>query len=563
MQGGDLIEAFLLVVFLFSVLIWRPYLENRAIWLAQKPLWCFAIIAALPVILRLALLPHHPVPTPDIYDEFSHLFVADTLRHFRLANQVHPMHRFFETFFISQEPTYSSIYPIGQGLILALAWNLFGLPWAGVLFGTAAFCGLCYWMLRGWLTPGWALLGGVLAVMEFGPLNQWTNDYWGGMLPAAGGCLVFGALPRIKEHGRTRDALLLGAGIAIHLLTRPFESVFLCIAVAAYLRPRHWKLISIVALAALPAVGITLVQNKAVTGSWIKLPYTLSQEQYGVPAALTILPTPRPDRQLTHEQELDYQMQSGFKGSGPETLTKFLLRMEFRIRYYRFYFSPPLYLALIAFLFRLRESRYRWVAFTCLLFALGINFFPAFQLHYLAAVVCLFVLISIAGLQQLGPQAARLIVMLCVAHFAFWYGLHLADDSALSRFMRPFETWDSINHDNPARRILVRNQLAGIPGQLLVFVRYFPQHVFQEEWVFNAADIDGSRIVWARDLGADENRKLLSYYPKRRALLLEPDREAPDLSEYREEPEPAPRPTETKTDSKPASKPLLRFEEVK
>ena len=33
---------------------------------------------------------------------------------------------------------------------------------------------------------------------------------------------------------------------------------------------------------------------------------------------------------------------------------------------------------------------------------------------------------------------------------------------------------------------------------LLVFVRYAPQHLFQEEWVGNAAGIDGSRVVWPR-----------------------------------------------------------------
>ncbi len=196
--------------------------------------------------------------------------------------------------------------------------------------------------------------------------------------------------------------------MGIHLLTRPYESIFLCFAVVTYLRLKHWKLISIAALVALPAIGITLIQNKAVTGSWTKLPYALSQQQYGVPAALTILPTPKPDRPLTREQELDYRMQSGFKGAGPETLTKFLLRMEYRVRYYRWYFLPPLYLALVAFLFALRELRYFWVAATCLFFALGINFFPAFQLHYLAAIVCLFVLISMAGPPEnrvRGPRA--------------------------------------------------------------------------------------------------------------------------------------------------------------
>ena len=95
-----------------------------------------------------------------------------------------------------------------------------------------------------------------------------------------------------------------------------------------------------------------------------------------------------------------------------------------------------------------------------------------------------------------------------------------------------YETWDSINHGNPARRIVVAQELARIPGQLLVFVRYLPQHIFQDEWVYNAADIDASRVVWARDLGP-ENENLLRYYPGRIALLLEPDFRQPRLSEYK------------------------------
>ena len=59
-------------------------------------------------------------------------------------------------------------------------------------------------MLRGWTTPGWALIGGLLAVMEFGPLNQWTNSYWGGSLAAAAGCLATGlralnAVPAVNQ----------------------------------------------------------------------------------------------------------------------------------------------------------------------------------------------------------------------------------------------------------------------------------------------------------------------------------------------------------------------------
>ena len=202
------------------------------------------LLAALPIVLRLALLPNHPVPTPDVYDEFGHLLVADTLRHFRFANPPHALSQFFETFFVLQHPTYSSIYPIGQGIALAIGWTFFGLPWAGVVLSAAAFCALTYWMLRGWTTPLWALLGGLFAVIEFGPLNQWMNDYWGGSLTAVAGCLVFGALPRLRtglhvprQAPRERDAVLLGLGLAIHLLTRPYESIFLFAAVAIYLMP--------------------------------------------------------------------------------------------------------------------------------------------------------------------------------------------------------------------------------------------------------------------------------------------------------------------------------------
>src|SRR5262249_55231286 len=151
--------------------------------------------------------------------DFSYLLLADTLLHFRLANPPHPLHPFFEAIFVQQEPSYGSIFPIGQGVVLALGRAIFGHPWAGVLVSVGAFCALCYWMLRAWTTPGWALVGGLLAAIEFGPLNQWTNTYWGGAVSASAGCLVFGALPRLRQGGRLRDKVLLGLGLGLQLLT--------------------------------------------------------------------------------------------------------------------------------------------------------------------------------------------------------------------------------------------------------------------------------------------------------------------------------------------------------
>ncbi len=549
--GADIIELLVAAFLLAATLAWHPWLEPYASRFAARTAWSMLLLAALPVVLRLALLANHPVPAPDVYDEFGHLLVADTLRHLRLANPAHPMHRFFETFFVLQEPTYSSIYPIGQGLVLALGRAIFGTPWAGVIMATAAFCSLCYWMLRGWTTPGWSLLGGGLAVIEFGPLNQWMNNYWGGALPAAAGCLVFGALPRLPA-GRQRDRIFLGLGLGLHLLTRQFESIFLAIAVLLFFLPALRRraeaaglarAAGVVALVILPALALTLLQNRQVTGSWTTLPEALSQYQYGVPSAFTFQPNVIPHRPLTPEQALDYKMQLSFHGPGTDTLSTYLLRLEYRVRFYRFFFLPPLYIALLLFLPAAREYRYAWVLATLALFALGANFFPAFQFHYIAAVACLFILAAVAGLERLarikvsgwptGAQAARVIVFLCVLHFGFWYTLHAAENPEISRAARQYETWNTINHSNPERRIFVNRQLAALPGRLLVFVRYTPRHIFQDEWVYNAADIDSGRIVWARDLGPEENQQLLRYYPGRTPLLLEPDLRPPRLGPYR------------------------------
>jgi hypothetical protein len=535
--ASDFIEFTVAVLLVALAVAWRPWIEPYGRRFAHRTGWCVLLLALLPVALRLCLISHHPVPSPGIYDEFGHLFVADTLRHFRLANPPNSLPQFFETFFILQDPTFSSIYPIGQGAALAIGRAISGYPWAGVLLSTAAFSALCYWMLRAWTTPAWALAGGILAVIEFGPLSQWMNSYWGGALPAAAGCLVFGALPRLMERGRTQDAVVLGTGLAIHILTRPYESIFLVLSVMLFLLPKRlWRGAFIVILTVVPAIGTTLLQNKRVTGQWMTLPYRLSQVQYGVPAALAFQANPVPHRELTPQQQLEYTAQLAFRDGDRETLRNYLLRLEYRVRFYRFFFLAPLFLAIPAFLVAaVREFRLAWVLLTLLLFALGINFFPAFQLHYLGAVTCLFVLVSVIGLQQisrLSPDAARLILFLCIVHFVFWYGMHIFDQQEFSMAMQQYETWDAINHRNPERRIFVNQQLAQIPGRLLVFVRYSPQHIFQDEWVYNEADIGAARIVWARDLGSVDNEKLLTSYSGRMALLLEPDVTPPLLSPY-------------------------------
>src|SRR5437879_3697696 len=151
--ASDFIELAFAVLLVLPSLAWRPWIELYAARLAQRTGWCMLALAVLPVVWRLLLLPQHPVPSPNISDELSHLLAADTLQHFRRANPPHPLHQFFETLDVLQEPSYSSIYPIGQGAALAIGWMIFGHPWAGVILSVVAFCAVFYVMIRRWNTP--------------------------------------------------------------------------------------------------------------------------------------------------------------------------------------------------------------------------------------------------------------------------------------------------------------------------------------------------------------------------------------------------------------------------
>jgi hypothetical protein len=81
-------------------------------------------------------------------------------------------------------------------------------------------------------------------------------------------------------------------------------------------------------------------------------------------------------------------------------------------------------------------------------------------------------------------------------------------------------------------RLLVH--LEGMPGQHLVVVRYGPEHDprTQTEWVYNAADIDRAKVIWAREMDGAENARLLESYRTRRIWLIEPDRQPVQLQPY-------------------------------
>jgi hypothetical protein len=158
----------------------------------------------------------------------------------------------------------------------------------------------------------------------------------------------------------------------------------------------------------------------------------------------------------------------------------------------------------------------------------GSVFYPYFYPHYIAAVACAFLLLAMVGLQRMPRMAANLIVFLAVAHFTFWFGVHAYGNQDFLDAFGPFELFDFVNHGDPEGRRPILKQLEQAPGGQLVFVRYAPFHPLRE-WITNDADIDRSKVVWALDLGAEEDSRLRDYYPDRTVWLAEPDASPPRL----------------------------------
>lgn len=93
-------------------------------------------------------------------------------------------------------------------------------------------------------------------------------------------------------------------------------------------------------------------------------------------------------------------------------------------------------------------------------------------------------------------------------------------------------TWCSPHlYDHFGRSVIVA-QLEKDPGRELVIVRYGTNHNPGIEWVYNEADIDNSKVVWARDMGPEQNDELLRYYKDRQCWLLDADTSPPRLAPY-------------------------------
>ena len=493
------------------------------------------------IVVRVAILPQLPVPVPGIHDEYSYLLLGDTLAHGRLANPTHPMWISFETFHVNWFPTYSSIYPPAQGMILAVG-ELLGLPWIGVLLSASAMCAAITWMLQAWMPARWALLGGMIAAIKFGLASYWVNSYWGGCAAAIGGALVLGGLARVVRRPNVRDAVILGVGVATLANSRPYEGMIFCIPAALWflwwiagktrrspLRAERAKiLVPLFAVLAITA-GAMGYYNWRLTGNALLMPHVLRTRTFHS-SALFLWEQPRPAMHYNNEQFEDFYNRwerENYRNTWADVRRVSVEKIK---RGGHTYLWWGAILLAPGFFFALRDRKMRLLVMTAALGALGVFSVIWSFGHYAAPFTCVIVALAVQSIRHLrtlrvagwplGKWLARACVVLLLVETG-GYVVHRECDP---------HTWTC--KGDPSRAA-IQEKLAHTPGKHLILVRYEPEeHNIHDEWVSNGAEIDAAKVLWARELDAKQNAALLNYFKDRHAWLVEPDTDNTELIPY-------------------------------
>lgn len=510
-------------------------------------------IAAL--LIRAALLAIMPRPTPVIGDEFGYLLQADTFVHGRLTNPPHPMWQHFETFNVLQKPTYQCFMQPAQGLILAIGKIVFGDPFWGVWLSVGVMCSAICWMLQGWLSPGWAVLGGFLAVLRFGIYGYWVDGYMGGAVAATGGALVLGALPRIRQSQRAMDAILMGLGCALLAASRPYEGLVFCIPIGVALlvwmsgkdAPPRRVLFSRVVI---PASVVISLGGAAlafyfyrVTGSPFVMPYSIHQETYAVAPYFiwqSLRNAPFYHQAAIRDAYANLYVSIYHFARSP-------IGMFMKLYWvWNFFLGPALTVPLLLSLATLpygfswkeisKETRFLLVLLLISLLSLMLETY--YGAHYAAPITGLLLLLVLMSMQHLrnwewrgkptGLFVTRVIPLICVVTIvirAFAGPLHIALPKS------PEPAWFEARSEDFGRAAVIA-ELSRRPAKQLVMVRYGSKHPFIHEWVYNDADIDSSKIVWAHEMSTAENEELLHYFRGRQVWMLDADAKPPVLSPW-------------------------------
>ena len=493
--------------------------------------WLVAAVVGAFVFAQGMLLSLVSWPLPTVHDEFSNLLAADTFSHGRVTNPTHPHWEHFETFHVIHQPSYASKYPPGQGAFLALGQLATGEPLAGVWLLSALATMAIYWMLLGWTSARWAAVGGLAFALHPSIQIAWGQSYWGGTLACLGGALVFGAALRMPHRLQARDAAAMATGAMLLAISRPFEGLVFCLATGGWVAwrwlrdglPSDWHrfaLRCVAPQAIILSAGLAALAyyNHAITGHALKLPYQVHEATYG---ASPLFPWQAvADHSYRHEVierfHRGWSMDWYYRQDTPaEWLAT---KWEMAKAAARFFAPGVLAIPLLLLIFRPHPWRTGRLSgpLAILGVTLGISAAAIWNYpHYIAPAAPLIILAIVAGLRQASVVGRRRLGGLALAEMLVIAQACLFVVAAVDDAQQP-KGW-SLDRD------AIVSQLSRHPERHLVLVRYAAEHSPHQEWVYNDADIDGSKIVWARQIDAQRDEEVIRYFSDRNAWMLKPD----------------------------------------
>jgi hypothetical protein len=552
--------------------------------LARRRGWAILFIGLL-AFAGDAVVSKWKPPLPIAPDEFSYLFAADTFASGRVTNPTPAQWQHFETPEVLVRPSYQSKYPPGQGLFLAIGQGVAGNPLVGVWLSSALACAALCWMLQAWVGETWALYGALLATLQLAWLGHWAQSYWGGMVAALGGALLYGGVRRVAEKpsnwARFRAALWLAVGLVILANTRPFEGLLAAApagaAVAAYVwrKQNARRFVREVLLPALAVLllgaFVTLAYNQRVTGSPWQLPYQVYERQYdAVPSFIfqRLRPWPHLQDAAMTAAAVDtlaawrwahgfyrlafmasklmglWQFAFGTALSLPFVLLAWAERWSTTTRVLQVIaFAVVQAMAVMAFLFW-PSPNLVWIAGLLLALllqaALLIFFFPDFWERVALAALALVAVGLVLEtwrfhshyIAPVVPLAFVLIVQAIHRSWQWTLGTR-APGKILALGLPPLvlaiAAAGSASPPGPLehwaeQRAALQKRLESLPGRQLVIVHYGSRHDFYEEWVNNRADLQRAPVVWARERSREEDCQLIASYGGRTVWLLDADR---------------------------------------
>ena len=335
----------------------------------------------------------------------------------------------------------------------------------------------------------------------------------------------------------------MALGLAILANSRPYEGMVFALPVAFAMLswlvggkhpsfrqslPRVIVPILLVLLLVAVATGYYYFR---VTGNPFRMAYQVNRDTYAS-APYFFWQTPRPEPVYRHEVMRDFYRWVLGEFTKNRTFIGYLRRgAEKFLSWWQFYLGPLLTLPLMAFPWVVRQRKMRLPLLICaaMLAAFAVQTWTL--PHYFSPAAGALYILLVQGIRHLwqwssanrpvGRVLVRAIPLLACA-------MILLRVTAAYTQTRIEPVWPRGNLERAALFL----QLRQLPGPQLVIVSYGSHHDVHREWIYNEANIDAAKVVWARDMGKDANRELLQYFRGRIVWSLEGDNSSPRLVPY-------------------------------